>query len=64
MRPDPYDLGPDGLAALLDDQPPYRARQVWRWLLRGVEDPDAMTDLPPAVRATASCAERFTGGST
>ncbi|MDP9405427.1 MAG: radical SAM protein, partial [Actinomycetota bacterium] len=47
---DPYALGRDGLAALLADQPRYRAAQVWRWLVRGVDDPREMTDLPAAVR--------------
>jgi 23S rRNA (adenine2503-C2)-methyltransferase len=50
MCPDPYDLGPEGLARLLDDQPAYRARQVWAWLLRGVDDARAMTDLPKGLR--------------
>ena len=50
MRPDPYALGPDGLAAVLADEPAYRARQVWAWLVRGVDDPEGMTDLPKALR--------------
>jgi 23S rRNA (adenine2503-C2)-methyltransferase len=50
MRPDPYDLGPEGLAALLADEPAYRARQVWAWLLRGVDEPREMTDLPAPLR--------------
>ncbi|MDQ3529892.1 MAG: 23S rRNA (adenine(2503)-C(2))-methyltransferase RlmN [Actinomycetota bacterium] len=48
--PDPYALGRDGLAALLDDQPRYRADQVHRWLVRGVDDPADMTDLPRDLR--------------
>ncbi len=47
---DPYDLGPDGLAELLADQPSFRARQVQAWLIRGVDDPREMTDLPAALR--------------
>ncbi|MDQ3530447.1 MAG: hypothetical protein M3425_10975, partial [Actinomycetota bacterium] len=47
---DPYALGRDGLAALLDDQPRYRADQVHRWLVRGVDDPAEMTDLPLDLR--------------
>jgi 23S rRNA (adenine2503-C2)-methyltransferase len=47
---DPYTLGRDGLAALLDDQPRYRAVQVHRWLVRGVDDPAEMTDLPRGLR--------------
>jgi len=49
--PDPYALGRGGLAALLDDQPRYRAEQVHRWLVRGVDDPTEMTDLPRSLRA-------------
>ena len=48
---DPYALGRDGLRALLDDQPTYRADQVHAWLVRGVDDPAEMTDLPAALRA-------------
>jgi 23S rRNA (adenine2503-C2)-methyltransferase len=47
---DPYALGLTGLADLLADQPDYRARQVHAWLARGVDDPQAMTDLPRALR--------------
>jgi 23S rRNA (adenine2503-C2)-methyltransferase len=47
---DPYDLGPDGIADLLADEPTYRVRQVQAWLTRGVDDPREMTDLPSAVR--------------
>jgi 23S rRNA (adenine2503-C2)-methyltransferase len=38
------------LDALLADQPPYRLRQLRRWLARGIVDPAAMTDLPKALR--------------
>jgi len=47
---DPYALGQKGLAELLPDQPAYRARQVHAWLVRGVDDPHQMTDLPAALR--------------
>jgi 23S rRNA (adenine2503-C2)-methyltransferase len=47
---DPYDLGPDGLADLLTDEPAFRVRQVQAWLTRGVDDPREMTDLPTALR--------------
>jgi 23S rRNA (adenine2503-C2)-methyltransferase len=50
MRPDPLELGPDGLAAVLPGEPAYRARQVWAWLMRGVDEPQAMTDLPLTLR--------------
>jgi 23S rRNA (adenine2503-C2)-methyltransferase len=48
---DPYEVGRQGLAALLDDQPAFRVRQVWSWLCKGVDDPDRMTDLPAGLRA-------------
>nr|MBA2530216.1 radical SAM protein [Euzebyales bacterium] len=47
---DPNALGWDGLAGLLAGEPRYRAEQVRRWLVRGVEDPAQMTDLPMALR--------------
>src|ERR687883_613024 len=43
--------------ALLDStlaaagEPPFRARQVWRWAARGARDYDEMTDLPAALRS-------------
>jgi 23S rRNA (adenine2503-C2)-methyltransferase len=48
---DPYALGREGLRRLLDDQPAYRAEQIQQWLVRGVDDPAAMTDLPTDLRA-------------
>ncbi|MTV23913.1 23S rRNA (adenine(2503)-C(2))-methyltransferase RlmN [Nitriliruptoraceae bacterium ZYF776] len=50
---DPYALDRDGLVELLAElgQPAYRARQVHAWLVRGVDDPGEMTDLPTALRA-------------
>jgi 23S rRNA (adenine2503-C2)-methyltransferase len=53
---DPYDLDPAGLEALVGE-PRYRARQLRAWLVRGVDDPAAMTDLPIALRE--HLAERF-----
>lgn len=47
---DPYALGRSGLRELLDDQPGYRADQIWSWLVRGCDDPREMTDLPAALR--------------
>ena len=49
-RVDPYSLSAAQLADLLQDQPRYRADQVRQWLVRGVDDPAAMTDLPGALR--------------
>jgi 23S rRNA (adenine2503-C2)-methyltransferase len=48
---DPYALGRAGLRELLADQPAYRADQIHQWLVRGVDDPTEMTDLPAALRA-------------
>ncbi len=45
-----YDLEPDDLAALLEDQPAYRSRQVFDGLHKGLRTPEEMTDLPAALR--------------
>ena len=47
---DPYALGVDGLTRLLPEEPAYRARQICKWLVAGVDDPAEMTDLPAALR--------------
>jgi 23S rRNA (adenine2503-C2)-methyltransferase len=49
---DPMDL--QRLQQVLTDsgQPAFRARQVWEWAARGVEDYDAMTNVPADLRAT------------
>ena len=56
---DPYSLDHEGVAALVAefDQPSYRADQLWSWLVRGVDDPTEMTNLPKALRAQLE--ERF-----
>ncbi|GGI06512.1 23S rRNA (adenine(2503)-C(2))-methyltransferase RlmN [Egicoccus halophilus] len=56
---DPYALSRDELTALLADldQPRYRADQLHAWLVRGIDDPQEMTDLPVALRE--QLAERF-----
>lgn len=56
---DPYGLDRAGMVALLADlgEPRYRAEQITRWLVRGIDDPTAMTDLPTTLRARL--AERF-----
>jgi hypothetical protein len=56
---DPYALDREGLEALLTElgEPAYRAKQVHAWLVRGVDDPAEMTDLPKALRV--ELAERF-----
>jgi 23S rRNA (adenine2503-C2)-methyltransferase len=58
---DPYHLGETGLAEALAQlpapagpQPAYRARQIQAWLARGVDEPEAMTDLPKALRSALS----------
>jgi 23S rRNA (adenine2503-C2)-methyltransferase len=50
---DPYALTRDGLEALVAElgQPAYRAGQVRAWLVRGVDDPAQMTDLPKPLRS-------------
>lgn len=48
--PGAYDVDRDELAALLQGEPAYRARQVWDALYRRVVWPEAMTDLPLALR--------------
>jgi 23S rRNA (adenine2503-C2)-methyltransferase len=56
---DPYALDREGLEALLTElgEPAYRAKQVHAWLVRGVDDPAEMTDLPKELRG--ELAERF-----
>lgn len=43
-------LFPEEIRALLPDEPPYRARQIFHWLHRGVRSFDEMTDLPLSLR--------------
>ncbi|MEO8082738.1 MAG: 23S rRNA (adenine(2503)-C(2))-methyltransferase RlmN [Ardenticatenales bacterium] len=53
-RPSVYDLDRAALDALVAalGAPRYRAKQIWRWLYRGlVTSFDAMTDLPVTLRA-------------
>ena len=45
-----FDLGPPEVAAVLGDEPAYRARQVWAAIHAG-RDPEEMTELPAALRA-------------
>jgi len=49
---DPYSLDRAGISALLSElgEPGYRADQLHAWLVRGVDDPAEMTDLPAALR--------------
>ena len=62
-KPSALDLDPDGLAELVTSigQPRYRARQVMRWLYRGVRSFDEMTDLPKPLRT--ALAERVAASS-
>ena len=41
-------------------EPPYRARQVWRWAARGAESYEEMTDLPAPLRAALAADVPFT----
>lgn len=56
---DPYALSRPELEQVLIGlgEPRYRADQVASWLVRGVDDPDEMTDLPRSLREVL--AERF-----
>ncbi len=49
---DPYELDQASLEELLVGlgEPAYRGRQVQSWLVRGVDDPESMTDLPKELR--------------
>ena len=60
---DLYALDRDGLVALMAElgEPAYRAGQVASWLVRGVDDPMRMTDLPAALRERLA---GMTAGST
>lgn len=48
--PGAFDIQRDQLERLLDDQPGYRARQVWAALWERGEPPSAMTELPKSLR--------------
>ena len=48
--PSPYDMTREEVAALLEDEPPYRARQVWEGLHTRVRRPEEMTELPAGLR--------------
>ena len=56
---DPYALDHEGLEALVDElgEPRYRADQLRNWLVKGVDDPAGMTNLPKDLRTRLS--ERF-----
>ena len=60
---DLYALDRDGLVELMTElgEPAYRAGQVASWLVRGVDDPMRMTDLPAALRERLA---ESTAGST
>ncbi len=45
-----YDLTREGLATVLDDEPRYRADQVWEALYQRGAEPAEMTNLPQALR--------------
>ncbi len=47
-----FDLSPPEVAAVLGDEPAYRARQVWAGMHAGRE-PEEMTELPAALRRPA-----------
>ena len=43
------DMTREEIASLLQDQPAFRAKQVYGWLLRGAR-PEEMTNIPNALR--------------
>ena len=47
---DPYEASREDLAGLLAGEPSYRVRQVVEWLVKGVDDPHEMTNLPAGLR--------------
>jgi 23S rRNA (adenine2503-C2)-methyltransferase len=51
-----YDHDRAGLAALLDGEPSYRVEQVWKGLYERDAEPDELTDLPKALRASLATA--------
>ncbi|MCK4177292.1 23S rRNA (adenine(2503)-C(2))-methyltransferase RlmN [Aciditerrimonas ferrireducens] len=51
-----YSASREDLAALLAGEPAYRVRQVWDGLYRRLTPPDAMTELPGALRAQLAVA--------
>ena len=54
--PGPYDLTEQALGELLDGEPAYRVRQVWKSLYDKGLRPDEMTDLPRALRSRLDAA--------
>ena len=60
---DLYSLDRDGLVTLMAElgEPRFRAAQVAAWLVRGIDDPQRMTDLPGALRERLAS---MTAGST
>ncbi|MFW5933364.1 MAG: 23S rRNA (adenine(2503)-C(2))-methyltransferase RlmN [Actinomycetota bacterium] len=55
---DPYALDRRELDAFVAElgEPAYRARQLRAWLVRGIDDPQAMTDLPKGLRSRLAAA--------
>jgi 23S rRNA (adenine2503-C2)-methyltransferase len=53
---DPYAFTRDGLGVFLAElgEPVYRADQLRAWLVKGVDDPAEMTDLPAGLREVLS----------
>ena len=48
--PELLSLFPEEIQALLPDEPSYRAKQIFRWLHKGVRSFEEMTNLPTALR--------------
>jgi 23S rRNA (adenine2503-C2)-methyltransferase len=56
-------LSPEELAQTLQDLPPFRARQIFKWIARGASSFDDMTDLSRELRETLSARRSLYGSS-
>jgi 23S rRNA (adenine2503-C2)-methyltransferase len=56
-------LSPDLLAKTLEPLPPFRAKQIFKWIARGARSFDDMTDLSRELRETLSAAHTLYGSS-
>ncbi len=55
----PSGLTLEELAALFPEEPLYRAKQIFKWISKGIESFDSMTNIPQPLRERLS--ERFDG---
>jgi 23S rRNA (adenine2503-C2)-methyltransferase len=52
-------LSPEELASLLKDLPPFRAKQIFKWIARSAASFEDMTDLPRDLREDLSARHRL-----